>query len=273
MNILITGIGGFFGRNFAKYLLNEKHECTIIGTVHNRLNFFPNIKTYTINLASETFEADIEAIIQNHKINYIIHSAAIKYVDVCQKDPTMALRVNTIASHILVKVAKRNNVKNLIALGTERSNNFSTVYGISKYIMQENVLLNNYSVYQGENFFWSDGSVLDIWFNQYCKKQPLSIQNPNQKICFNTIDQVCEKIYMNINNNGIMILPENIYIVKLADLLNAFVDFFKYDNVTPIEGTYDNNNNTSSNAPTGLSKDDIQEFIKIYYNDIKINYH
>lgn len=268
MNILITGISGFFGRNFVNYLLDRNPECTIIGTSHNRSNPTPHVKSYTVDLASEAFETDIETIIQNHKINYVIHSAAIKYIDVCQKDPIMALRVNTIASHILVKVAKRNNVKNLIALGTERSNNLSSVYSISKYIMQENVLLNNYSVYQGENFFWSDGSVLDIWFNQYCNKESLSVANPNQRMCFNTIDQVCESIFMNIDNNGIIILPENIYIVKLGDLLNAFLDFFKYDNFTSIAANHDNY--ILPDTFTGLSKDDIQSFIKKYY-DIKIN--
>ena len=35
MNILITGITGFFGRNFVNYLMKNKVECFIIGTVHN----------------------------------------------------------------------------------------------------------------------------------------------------------------------------------------------------------------------------------------------
>ncbi|AYV85814.1 MAG: 4 epimerase [Satyrvirus sp.] len=187
MNILITGITGFFGRNFVNYLIENKIECLIIGTAHSECKLayfkksFPQIKTYIIDLSSERFELDFESIIKTHNINYIIHSAAMKHVDICQENPLMALRVNTIASDILIKVAKKNNVKNVIALSTDKSNNPCNTYGMCKYIMQENVLANGYSVYQGANFFWSDGSVLDIWFNQYMKKK--TIDNKKSTPC------------------------------------------------------------------------------------------
>jgi len=219
MNILITGITGFFGRNFVNYLLDNNIDCTIIGTAHSESKLayfkkiFPHIKTYVIDLSSNGLESDIENIIFSHKINYIVHSAAMKHVDICQENPMMAYKVNAVASDILIKVAKRNSVINLIALSTDKSNNPCNTYGIVKYIMQENVLSNNYTVYQGANFFWSDGSVLDIWFNQYTKKQPLSLRNPNHVRYFNTIDHVCDKIFQNINEKGKIILPDHVYVI------------------------------------------------------------
>ena len=241
MNILITGITGFFGRNFVNYLMDNKIKCDVIGTAHSECKLayfkksFPNIKTYIVELASNQFGPDIDEIIKSHNVDYIIHSAAMKHVDICQENPIMALRVNTIASETLIHIAKKNNVKNLIALSTDKSNNPCNTYGMAKHIMQESVLSNGFSVYQGANFFWSDGSVLDIWFNQYIKNKPLSLRNPDHIRYFNTIDHVCHQIYSNIDKKATIILPNHVYVVKLKDLLEAFTEYFKYDKIEHIE--------------------------------------
>lgn len=278
MNILITGITGFFGRNFTDYLLKNKIECTIVGTAHSECKLayfkklFPHIKTYVVDFSSERIESDFESIIISHNINYIIHSAAMKHVDICQDNPMMAFRVNAAATDALIKIAKKNNVINLVALSTDKSNNPCNTYGIVKYIMQENVLASGYSVYQGANFFWSDGSVLDIWFNQYIKNKPITVRNVNHVRYFNTIDHVCDQIYKNINEHGKIILPDHVYVVKLADLLEAFTNFFKFDNVQTIPlYNYEKNieilRDEIINIKT-LTKDDLIIFIKEFYNNM-----
>ncbi len=278
MNILITGITGFFGRNFANYLIEKKIECNIIGTAHSecKLSYFkksfPAIKTYIIDLSSERFESNVESIIITHDINYIIHAAAMKHVDICQENQVMALQVNAIASDILIKIAKRNKIKNLIALSTDKSNNPCNTYGIAKYIMQENVLANGYSVYQGANFFWSDGSVLDIWFNQYIRGKPLTIRNPNHVRYFNTIDHVCDKIFSGIDKKSTIILPDHVYVVKLSDLLETFCDYFDYHKIQQI-GQYDYEKDVEilrdeiSNKII-LGKEEIRKFIDVFYKNM-----
>jgi UDP-N-acetylglucosamine 4,6-dehydratase/5-epimerase len=241
MNILITGITGFFGRNFTDYLMKNKIGCVIVGTAHSECKLayfkklFPNIKTYVIDLSSEKIESELENIVVINHINYIIHGAAMKHVDICQDNPMMAYRVNAAATDSLIKVAKRNNVVNLIALSTDKSNNPCNTYGIVKYIMQENVIANGYSVYQGANFFWSDGSVFDIWFNQYTKNKPLTVRNTQHVRYFNTIDHVCDKIFKNINEHNKIILPDHVYVIKLNDLLEAFKEYFKYDTIELVQ--------------------------------------
>lgn len=278
MNILITGITGFFGRNFVYYLIKNGIECTMIGTGHSEYKLahfkklFPNIKVYLIDLSSDRFESDIESIIKTHHINYIIHSAAMKHVDICQENPTMALRVNAIASDTLIKVAERNNIKNLIALSTDKSNNPCNTYGIAKYIMQENVLANHYSVYQGANFFWSDGSVLDIWFTQYTKNKPLTIRNINHVRYFNTIDHVCEKIFTNIDKKNTIILPDHVYVIRLKDLLGAFIEYFDYRQVEQInQNDYEKEIEILKDEITNkisLSKEMLLELIDKYYKNM-----
>ncbi|AGF85279.1 4 epimerase [Moumouvirus goulette] len=235
MNVLITGITGFFGRNFTQYLKKYNPDCNIIGTAHSECKlayftkYFPDIKTYLIDLSSENIESELDSIVKSHNINYIVHSAAMKHVDICQNNPIMAMRVNAFSSAALVKVAKSNNIKNLIAISTDKANKPCNTYGITKYIMQENILSNGYSIYQGANFFWSDGSVLDIWFNQYIRNKPLTIRNPNHVRYFNTIDHVCERVYKNLDTKQTIILPDHVHVIRVGDLFDAFKIFFKYN--------------------------------------------
>ncbi|QGR53988.1 4-reductase [Moumouvirus maliensis] len=235
MNILITGITGFFGRNFVKYLLEKNITCNIIGTSLNlnKINsfnqLFPTIKVYQLDLSSNNLEEILNSIIKNNNINYIVHSAAIKQLDICEKNPIMALRINSISSNIISKVSKKNGIKNVIAISTNKVNNFNNIYGISKYLMEETILTNNFSIYKGVNFFWSDGSVLDIWFNKYKNNETLSLRNPNQIRYFNTIDQICKTIFNNLNSCTNIILPESVYVINLLDLFNAFTEYFGYN--------------------------------------------
>ncbi|AGF85283.1 4 epimerase [Moumouvirus goulette] len=235
MNILITGITGFFGRNFVKYLLEKNISCNIIGISLNlnKINdfnqLFPEIKIYQLDLGSNNFEEVLDSIVKDNNINYIVHSAAIKQLDICEKNPILALRINSISSNIISKVSKKNDIKNVIAISTNKVNNFNNIYGISKYLMEETILVNNFSIYKGVNFFWSDGSVLDIWFNKYKNNEILSLRNPNQIRYFNTIDQICETIYNNLNSGNNIILPESVYVINLLDLFNAFTEYFGYD--------------------------------------------
>jgi FlaA1/EpsC-like NDP-sugar epimerase len=278
MNILITGITGFFGRNFANYLINNKIECNIVGTAHSECKLahfkkiFPNIKTYIIDLSSEKIDSQLELIIIEHNINYIIHGAAMKHVDICQDNPMMAYRVNALATDTLIKIAKRNGIINLIALSTDKSNNPCNTYGIVKYIMQENILANGYSVYQGANFFWSDGSVLDIWFNQYIRNKPLTLRNDQHVRYFNTIEHVCDCIFKNINQKNKIILPDHVYVIKLRDLLDAFTEYFNYNNIELIEQySYEKEIEILRDEITNkinLVKEDLIKFIDKFYKNM-----
>ena len=240
----------------------------MIGTAHSESKYahfkkqFPNIQVYLVDFASDDLAIDMDKIIKSHNIDYIIHSAAMKHVDICQKNPTLAMKVNCIATNIIIDIAKKYNVKNIIALSTDKTNDPANTYGMLKYIMQQSILANGYSVYQGANFFWSDGSVLDIWLNQYSKKRPITIRNSSHVRYFNTIDHICEKIMSNIDEKKKIILPDHVYVIKMNDLLDAFCEYFNYNDIDVIpELEFEKNTETLS--------DDIKDKIVLDKNQIK----
>jgi FlaA1/EpsC-like NDP-sugar epimerase len=275
MNILITGITGFFGRNMTKFLLNKNINVFGCGHGESRLiNFkkqFNDVKIYLIDLCSPTLFDELDFIVSKNKIDYIIHAAAMKHVDICQEFPDVALKTNYYSIDAIIKVAKKNNVKNLIAISTDKANSPSNVYGLSKLLMMNKILENGYSVFQGVNFIFSDLSVLDIWFNNYINKKPLVIRNINHIRYFNTIDYVCELIYKNLDRKNSIIYPEYAYQISLKNLLDGFSEYFNYYNHKFVgeysfEKTVDEISDSINIIKFG--KDDVKKLISYVQNNL-----
>jgi FlaA1/EpsC-like NDP-sugar epimerase len=275
-NVLIIGITGFFGRNLTKALLNKNFN--VFGCAHSESRFiqfkkkYPNIKIYLIELSSSDLFEVLDNIVVKNKIEYIIHAGAMKHVDICQQFPEMAIKVNSDSINSIIKVADKNKIKNLIGISTDKANNPCNVYGMSKLLMMNKILENNYSIFQGVNFFWSDGSVLDIWFNAYIHKKPLVVRNVNHIRYFNNIESVCELIIKNLDNKGTIIYPEYAYQIKLEDLLNAFSESFNYHNHKFI-GEYSFEKIVDEISDTiniiKFNKDDIKKLISTFYNNLE----
>ena len=239
--VLIIGITGFLGRNLSKILWNKyKDSYKIIGTgiSPNKINLFKTIRRnwkatemdIPCHCIDIVYDIDrLEFIFKENQIDYIIHCAALKYIDIAEKDPSKCIDINIIGTNNIIKLANKYNIKNLIALSTDKANNPINTYGMSKYLMEQLVFQNKYSVYQGVNFFWSDGSVLDIWYRQIRRKEQLCITSIDQDRYYSNIENICADIINNIDVKNQMITPTQIIKINLADLYNAMIRVFNYD--------------------------------------------
>ena len=104
--ILITGITGFLGRNLSKYLwynYKDKYNIIGLGASPNKIFNFKNITRswgatnndlpiYLINIVHDYHK--LEKIIKENKINYVIHCAALKYIDIANKEPEQTININ-----------------------------------------------------------------------------------------------------------------------------------------------------------------------------------
>ena len=236
-NILITGVTGSLGRAICRTLL-KKGNFKIYGIynsegkyAHLKRNIdMKNIKCIKCNISNSDFSEQIKFILSKYKIDYVIHSAAMKHVDICEDNPAEAVKTNVIATETLVKQSIIHEVKNLIALSTDKTLEPCNIYGYSKLMMENIVLHNGFSVYQGANFIGSDGSVLEIWLNQMNRGMPLTVTNLKHIRFFNSLDYVAELIIKNLKIRNKILLPDYVYQVSLKDLLSGFMEFYSYKN-------------------------------------------
>ena len=239
--ILIIGITGFLGRNLSKMLwfkYKEKYKIIGTGLSPNKINQFKitrrnwgavedDIPCHCIDIVYDMDKLDF--IMKNNKIDYIIHCAALKYIDIAEKDPSKCIDINIVGTKNIITLANKYNVDNLVALSTDKANVPINTYGMTKYLMEQMILQYNYSIYQGVNFFWSDGSVLDIWYRQIRRKEKLCVTDLNQERYYSSVEDICNDIINNISTKKIVITPTNIFKIKLNDLFYSMIQFFNYD--------------------------------------------
>lgn len=225
-NVLITGITGFLGRHLVKKLNNK---CNVIGISHSEARIlyfraiFPDIKIYKGDIVNYEL---LEKIMIDSKINKIIHCAAMKHVGLCQENPTECVQTNILSSLNLIKLAKKYNVKDFIAVSTDKANNPSCVYGMSKHIMEKMTLEHGYRIFQGVNFFWSDGSVLEFWYKAYKNNKPLGVYS-NAIRYFCDINEICDQI---LTSPKKIITTDINYKISIENLLKGFCKAFDYNN-------------------------------------------
>ena len=237
--VLIIGITGFLGRNLTKKIWYDS-KYNIIGTGYSpnkilHLNHLiqswgathNDIPIHMIDIVSDIHK--LENILKHTNIDYIIHCAALKYLDISTKNPEKAINININGTLNILKLSEKYNIKNLIGISTDKANKPINTYGMTKYLMEELIKKYKYSIYQGVNFFWSDGSVLDVWRRQMMKNKDLCVTNFEQQRHYCNVDDVCNDIIDNLNIQNKYIIPKNIYKIKLLDLFNAFVKYFNYD--------------------------------------------
>ena len=123
-NILITGGAGFIGSNFIRYLLKKEPDVQIVnldilayaGSLENLKNL-PDVERHTF-VQGDICDADlVNKLMQEHKIDTIVHFAAESHVDRSILGPAPFVQTNVFGTLTLLEAAKQ-------AWGQERSGHF-----------------------------------------------------------------------------------------------------------------------------------------------------
>ena len=230
MSVLITGITGFLGTYVTQSCMDR--GLSVVGIAHSEIRdrkfkkLFPEVSTYCADISHDTDTLDY--IIKTHNVDYIIHTAAMKHIGVCESNPNKAIDVNIFGSKKVVSAAINNNIKNVIAVSTDKSINPCCVYGFTKFLMEKLVMERGYSVFQGVNFFFSTGSVLDVWDICRIKGEPLTVNSNDTIRYFVDAKDVADKLVNSLNDKGEIIQLDTCFRVSLHDLYEAYAKYHNY---------------------------------------------
>lgn len=233
--ILVTGAAGFLGKNLVRSLISKGHK--VVGTAHSEISvreferIVPggeNIPLYLMDIAD--CYHPIKRIIRDHSVDYVIHGAALKHVGICEKNPTRAIDVNVTGSRQLMTASLEMGVKNIIGISTDKSVNPACTYGMTKKLMEEMLLENKCGVFQGVNFLFSTGSVLDIWDKLKLENKQILV-NKSARRYFCLVDDVCEKIESMLDTKE-RFTVDSCYLIGIESLQNAFSVYHNYWNVS-----------------------------------------
>jgi dTDP-4-dehydrorhamnose reductase len=148
MRILVTGASGLLGLNFCLTLADSQQ---ITGVSHS--NVLKDVPFQNVQ-ANLTSAGSISRLISDHQPHLVVHCAAMANVDVCEKQPDQAMRINAEVPGELAAICREKNIK-LVHISTdavfdglrgdyseEDAANPLSVYASSKLAGEKNVLRN-----------------------------------------------------------------------------------------------------------------------------------
>lgn len=203
-NVLITGGTGSFGRKCAEILLREAPP--------NRLVIFSRDEQKHVNMARTQFPQSqfpqIRYFVGDVRdrgrlkralrgIDYVIHAAAMKHVDVAEYNPQECIATNIGGAENLIDACLDAKVEKLVALSTDKAAAPINLYGATKLCSDKLFVAANalaggsgteFSVVRYGNVWGSNGSVVPF-FQKEKAKGVLPITSPEMTRFIITLEE------------------------------------------------------------------------------------
>lgn len=177
--VLITGGTGSFGHKFTETVISSYKPKKLIIFSRDEMKQYEMQKRFPQKNV-RFFIGDVRDSDRLHRafhgVDIIVHAAALKIVPSAEYNPFEVVRTNIIGAENVINVAIDNNVKQVIALSTDKAVNPVNLYGATKLCAEKMfIAANNYSpegtafsVVRYGNVFGSRGSVVPFFKN--CRK-------------------------------------------------------------------------------------------------------
>lgn len=243
MNILITGCSGYLGRFIMKHLNRDNYKniiCIINSEKRYKENefLFENCIIYKGDISNKEFIKDI---FENHDIDHVIHAAAMKYIDTCEKFQRSCIDSNIIGTLNLCETAKKKKVSKLITISSDKANNPSSMYGISKLAAENITISHGFNVYQGVNFWNSDGSFIQKWKTAIRNNKEIILYDDRHIRYFCDMNETAKEIlnYFEIRLTDKILYPKKCYKIKIVEVFNLLKNNYKTSQFI-IRNSYEN---------------------------------
>lgn len=180
--VLITGGTGSFGKKFVEVILRDYPQVKKI-IIYSR----DELKQYELKQKYPQFEypqlrffigdvRDLERLTRACEgVDVIIHAAAIKQVDTAEYNPEECIKTNVNGAQNVIKAALSCNVRDIVALSTDKACAPINLYGATKLTSDKLFTAANnikgqkdirFSVVRYGNVMGSRGSVIPFFINK-----------------------------------------------------------------------------------------------------------
>ncbi len=177
-SVLVTGATGSFGKRFIKAVLDSHAPKRLIVFSRDELKQFemqqhiraPNLRYFRGDVR------DKERLYRAFDgVEVVVHAAAMKQVPASEYNPMEAIKTNIIGAENVINVCIDQEVKNVIALSTDKAANPVNLYGATKLCADKLFIAANtlsgrhrtrFSVVRYGNVIGSRGSVIPFFMQR-----------------------------------------------------------------------------------------------------------
>ena len=237
--LLITGGTGSFGESFLIKAINnyDFDEIRIFSRdekkqedLRKKLNN-TKVKFYIGDVRDNQSvdEASVD-------VDYIFHAAALKQVPSCEFFPIQAVKTNILGTENVLKAAKKNKVKKVVVLSTDKAAYPVNVMGMTKALMERVMIAksrnfeDDSTIFCGTrygNVIGSRGSVVPLFISQIKANKDLTITNPDMTRFIMTLEDAVELVnHAFKKGNSGEIFVQKAPAVKIKTLAEALISIY-----------------------------------------------
>ena len=136
-------------------------------------------------------------------VDYVFHAAALKQVPSCEFYPMEAVKTNVVGSDNVISACVKHRVKKAIFLSTDKAAYPINAMGMSKAMMEKNVIARSRQMIEGDTIFCltrygnvmaSRGSVIPLFLDQIKQGKPITITNPEMTRFMMTLEDAVDLV-------------------------------------------------------------------------------
>jgi UDP-N-acetylglucosamine 4,6-dehydratase (inverting) len=164
------------------------------------------------------------------KIDYVIHTAAMKHVPIAEYNPMECIKTNILGAENIINACLENQVKSVVALSTDKAAAPINLYGATKLTSDKLFITANnirgrsnikFSVVRYGNVMGSNGSVIPFFLSKR-KEGTLPITDPRMTRFNITLSEGVDLVLHSLKNGwGGEIFVPKIPSYKITDLAKA----------------------------------------------------
>lgn len=240
--LLVTGGTGSFGREFVKKAMKFNPKKIIIFS-RDELKQFEmrqdkKFKDLDFFIGDIRDNDALDKVVKN--VDYIFHAAALKQVPSCEFHPLEAIKTNIIGTYNLIGSAKKNSVRKIICLSTDKAVYPINTMGLSKSLMEKialnesinnNNLLTKISVTRYGNVMGSRGSIIPHIIKQIKSNEPLTLTHKNMTRFLISMKQAIDLVFHALekaSNGDIFVCKAKS--AKVINIIKALEKIYKIKN-------------------------------------------
>mgnify|MGYP001250862737 CR=1 FL=1 len=209
--ILITGGTGSFGSAFIPLTLKKYKPKKLIIFSRDELKQWElsqKIKSKNVEFILGDIRNKESILDATKNVDYVVHAAAIKIVTTSETNPYECIKTNVIGSMNVLEACKKNKVKKVIALSTDKASNPINLYGATKLASDKLFVAGNnfnqkgstkFSLVRYGNVAGSRGSIIPFFKDQFKTKGVIPITNKNMTRFLITLRECVEFVWFCFN--------------------------------------------------------------------------
>jgi FlaA1/EpsC-like NDP-sugar epimerase len=221
--VLVTGAGGSIGSALVRCVARQTPELLIL-LDHSEQNLYeieselsglspvPKFRAVLGDIADRELASSL---FEEHRPDFVYHSAAFKHVPLMEANPFAAVRNNAIATWHLARLAAEHGVAQFLLISTDKAANPRSIMGASKRLAELAVLRWNFpgeqcSAIRLGNVLGSHGSVVPLFLRQIAEGKSLTVTHKDVSRYFLTMEETVETIFRvaSVAAGGGLFLPE-----------------------------------------------------------------